>query len=137
MNLRILKKLSKKAVPALHALCRYKVEPFPAPAGECIVEVTLERKHVERGRWGVPGYEHAWAGTPMVGETSPCDGEWSERTAWTQLTNEVADRTLVEVGPHDDCGCPASIEPGFPLTPINVFRWLREAGALQGETARP
>lgn len=114
MNLRILKKLSKKAVPLL-AHFNHFGKVFPAERGENYFSGHLitARKHWDRGR-SVHGDiisqgEVKWPardgkgwiymrppacplkGTPMVGAVSGYEEpEWDERTAWEELRECVA-----------------------------------------------
>ncbi|RKR79224.1 hypothetical protein [Marinobacter nauticus] len=108
MNLRILKKLSKRALPlAKEAGILLEQELFPADKGECLVTLRKpERKSLDRmrvrprgfvGDRYVPGksgefyialYNHpaALKGTPMAGAMMGYyEPEWEEETVWNQL----------------------------------------------------
>lgn len=94
MNLRILKKLSKRAAPMLRAVgdCR---EQFAAKKGANFQNLTgHERKHWHRmrGRTSIRLYEpfHPLKGTAMAGCTSGYDtSEWEEESTWEALRNAV------------------------------------------------
>ena len=118
MNLRILKKLSQRAVPYLPRLGDHR-EQFLAAEGENYHGLLIRsRKHWERSasvrgdhvrdngfviqprcRAGtrfpfihVYPSSHPWPGTIMVGETSGYyEPEWEEETAWGALSNMVRD----------------------------------------------
>lgn len=128
MNLRILKKLSKRAVPVLIKRYSYRQADFltatsddPPYAG-----LAVDRKHQDHSRISARGFEEAWPGTPYVGEMSGWEcPEWSERTAWVELQNMVGGEVMVEVGDRDESGCPENVLPAFYLSPINVFAYLR------------
>lgn len=131
MNLRTLKKLSKRAVPYL-ALIGDRREIFLAEADENYTGLMImDRKHWERGRsvhadnirqneikrlpknpigdkpywiWMAPP-SHPKAGTPMVGATDGYyEPEWSEETAWEALRNWVTGH-FVDYDPEADCLC--------------------------------
>lgn len=108
MNLRILKKLSKRALPlAKEAGILRDQELFPAYKGECLVTLrkpdrkSLDRMRVrEHGFVGfryVPGksgefyialcnHPAALKGTPMAGTmTGYYEPEWEEEPVWDQL----------------------------------------------------
>jgi hypothetical protein len=104
MNLRILKKLSKKAVPHLARLVALPCEPFVSKLGgrgpdycECTADVpNIDRKHMVRRRhdrsrvriFTIP--PNAWDGTPFVGATSGYyEPEWDEWSAWNYLKNHA------------------------------------------------
>lgn len=113
MNLRILKKLSKRAAPYLPLLGDRR-EQFPARPGDNYHGLIVSaRKHWERSHCH-PNYEpwnpseaivwttragrralmkmpsHPWPGTIMVGETSGYyEPEWSEECAYAALANLV------------------------------------------------
>lgn len=110
MNLRILKKLSKRAAPLLHALGDDR-SPFLAGDSDSYTDlIGFDRKHWKRSRasrfTGWTGdiehrtrrgdavvhlsesYIHPWAGTPMV---SANEGYWGECTAWDSLRRLVRD----------------------------------------------
>ncbi len=111
MNLRILKKLSKRAAPLL-PLLGDKREQFPNEAWEgCIGFGGFERKHLDRSstkypRDGQTQYlprhgkqwvvlrepDSPWAGTPMLGAMSCGESpEWDEETTWEALRDQVFD----------------------------------------------
>lgn len=112
MNLRILKKLSKRAAPYLPLLGDQR-EVFPAEKGENYLStVILDRACWERGRsahgdtlkqreikkpaadgkgwvWMAPP-DHPLEGTPMIGGMSGYyEPEWSEEDCWYALQNLV------------------------------------------------
>lgn len=122
MNLRILKKLSKRAAPYLPKI-GYTGEFFLAEKGEnytktiirdrsCWERYTsvhgdligeLDRKWLarnpdNRGRFiwcGMKPPSHPLKGTPMVGETSGYyEPEWDEETAWDALRSFVWSATF-------------------------------------------
>lgn len=112
MNLRILKKLSKRAAPLLPKLGDRR-EQFLARRNENYMSTLIkDRKHFERGRALHPGCirefgfkkpakdgrgysyahppSHPWPGTVMVGATvGYYEPEWEEETAWCALVNLV------------------------------------------------
>ncbi|WP_102867912.1 hypothetical protein [Pseudovibrio exalbescens] len=118
MNLRKMKKLSKRAVPLLIALGE-KGEIFPAEKGEnSLSSVITDKKHWSRSParngelasflWDGYAYQpkcrknnpckfisvcppsHPLKGTPMIGETSGYyEPEWSEETCWERLCGLV------------------------------------------------
>jgi len=114
MNLRILKKLSKRAAPLLERLGDSR-EQFPAEKDESYIGITLitARKHFERIRAAHPDCSrqlefktpaadgngwishrppsHPRKGTIMVGGMSGYyEPEWDEETAWDSLSTLVA-----------------------------------------------
>lgn len=113
MNLRTLKKLSKRAAPLLPLLGDMRKQFRAARDGNYIGgSVIMDRKHWERGRsvhgecvrqfeikwpardgggwiWMIPP-DHPRKGTIMVGETSGYyEPEWDEECAWSALENLV------------------------------------------------
>lgn len=132
MNLRILKKLSKRAAPLLAALGGGR-EQFPAERWEDYTSsVGHDRKHWEQRRVRCPidwhgdiyvkprsgdgmiqlsqRHLHPWPGTVMlgwnVGYETP---EWEEDDAWSLLVRDVRDHweELREIpGTEDEMGCP-------------------------------
>jgi len=154
MNLRILKKLSKRAAPLLVALDGYQfgqVEHFIADSDGHTGTAGHDRKHWQRSR-GIhddathgtivyqpqqPGerYPHvwmrepwyAWPGTPMVGWTSGYETpEWDERTTWKHLVDIIGCVVTEyrEVPREDD-----EWGPGYDLEPV-VTQRLRNPGAV-------
>lgn len=143
MNLRTLKKLSKRAAPYL-ALLGDQRKQFLARKDENYTgRVIMERKHWERGRsvhdetiWDreikTPARDgngwvyqhppcHPRKGTIMVGETSGYyEPEWSEETAYEALVGLVDVETIEIV--FDDEGEPDFASPLVDFTPSNVFR---------------
>lgn len=132
MNLRILKKLSKRAAPLLVALGDRR-EQFPNDRWEGHTSSTgHERKHWERRRARYPmerrgdihvkprngegmivlsqEYMHPWKGTIMLGWTFGHETpEWEEDDAWTLLAREVRSHweEFREIpGTEDEMGCP-------------------------------
>jgi len=131
MNLRILKKLSKRAAPLLIALGDRR-ERFPNDRWEGHTSSTgHERKHWERGnsrsRIDFHGYvywqarsglgnpymhqpDHPLKGTIMLGWTVGYETpEWEEDDAWTLLEREVRGHweEFREIpGTEDEMGCP-------------------------------
>lgn len=115
MNLRILKKLSKRAAPFLAAL-GIKDEQFPAERWEDYTDSSgHDRKHRGRNRARYPmaprdndihltprrgegvivlseTYLHPWPGTVMLGWSSGYETpEWEENDAWSILKRHVLD----------------------------------------------
>lgn len=115
MNLRILKKLSKRAAPLL-PLLGHPWDVFPAGKYECYTGIRgHDRKHWERHRARYPmhrkgdityrpttGNGEYWIvlrdsdqpikGTPMVGAMCGYyEPEWEEKTAWEALVDLVYD----------------------------------------------
>lgn len=113
-NLRILKKLSKKAAPLLAQIGHHREHTFPAERGENYTKFIIpERKHWERSpchpsfegfgrdrlfrtRKGKPmvmrSPSHVRKGTIMVGGMSGYyEPEWDEETAWEMLVGSVLD----------------------------------------------
>jgi hypothetical protein len=94
MNLRILKKLSKRAAPLL-LLLGDRRELFKAEKGENYHGLNLkkcDRKHWERfyirgNHWDkIRPPDHPLKGTMMIGGMSGYEEpEWSEETAWSAL----------------------------------------------------
>lgn len=143
MNLRTLKKLSKRAAPYLELLGDHRKQ-FPARKGENYTDrVILDRKHWERGRsvhdetfgdyeiktpardgqgWVyLHAPRHPRKGTIMVGETSGYyEPEWSEATAYEALVGLVDIETIEIV--YDDEGEPDFASPVARFTPSVVFR---------------
>jgi|GEM_PF-4533479 len=117
MNLRILKKLSKRAAPLLHALGDDRSQ-FLAGDGDSYTDlIGFDRKHWRRSRssqfTGWKGdiehrtrrgdavvhlserYIYPWPGTPMVGALEGyMEPEWEECTAWDSLRRLVRDHYL-------------------------------------------
>lgn len=112
MNLRILKKLSKRAAPLLEQLGDERKQFRAEPGENYHVTVIRARKHFERGRsphadliWPDEikhpakdgnGYvymhppTHPLKGTVMVGAVSGYyEPEWDEETAWDALRQQV------------------------------------------------
>lgn len=147
MNLRILKKLSKRAAPLLVALDGYqfgKVEHFTADREGFTHTTGHDRKHWERMRGahdepcsGSIAYRprkasgrypfvrvsepfNVWPGTPMVGWTSGYETpEWEERTAWEHLADIIVCEVTEyrEVPREDD-----EWGPGYDLEPVTRER---------------
>lgn len=114
MNLRILKKLSKRAAPLLAALGDHR-EQFPAERWEDYTSTGgHDRKHWERNRYPNPcqwkgdihmkprsgtgtivlsqRHMHPWPGTVMAGWSSGhYEPEWDEDDTWTLLQQDVRD----------------------------------------------
>ncbi|MEQ6328131.1 hypothetical protein VLF92_07335 [Pseudomonas chengduensis] len=114
MNLRILKKLSKRAAPLLAAIGDGRKQ-FPAERGEDYTSCRgHDRKHWERNRYPNPSHWEGdihvkprsgqgiivlslrhicpWPGTVMVGWSSGYyEPEWEEEDAWTLLAQDVRD----------------------------------------------
>lgn len=112
MNLRILKKLSKRAAPMLHDLGDHR-EQFPADRYDSYTGLLIKcRKHYERirsphasiiheaeikrpaadgnGFVGIYPPHHPREGTIMVGSmVGYYEPEWDEETAWEALCNIV------------------------------------------------
>lgn len=128
MNLRILKKLSKRAAPIL--LDRFCLSPSTLYIADnddsTYAETNIDRKHQDHARIHSRGYEEAWPGTPYVGWMSCGESpEWESRTAWAELQNQVGGEVMVEIGERDESGCPENVAPAFDMSPINVFAYLR------------
>lgn len=132
MNLRILKKLSKRAAPHMVAL-GFTNKQFLAERWEDYTESGRhDRKHWERRRARYPmechsdiqikprqgegmvilsqQYMHPWPGTVMLGWTVGYEEpEWEENDAWTLLRRDVQDHWMEfrEIdGAEDESGCP-------------------------------
>lgn len=126
MNLRILKKLSKRAAPLLPEIGICSGKLFPAARCDNYTSSTgHERKHWERGNAAYPCNfshyhyfqsrrglgnpymhqpDHPLKGTMMLGWTSGYEEpEWEEEDAWTILRNNVcghfSDWSDLERGP--------------------------------------
>jgi hypothetical protein len=160
MNLRILKKLSKRAAPLLPLLGDTR-EQYPAKKEDSFVSVSIyDWKHWERMRAKFPferdmkrrpkdGHDwivmrspsFAWPGTAMVG--SMCgyeEPEWEEETAWESLRsmiywefvewNDVADAT-------GDAEWPTPVCKRDLSTPTLVFAAAREVLAKRFPKAAP
>lgn len=150
MNLRILKKLSKRAAPLLPLLGDRR-EQFAAHRDEnYMATLILDRKHFQRGR-SVHGdcfseFEikrpakdgrgwvyakppsHPWPGTIMVGGMSGYYApEWDEETAWCALTKAVFCHFT------DWCGAELNDEPPRLLrdlsTPSLIFEAAQDMAA--------
>lgn len=134
MNLRILKKLSKRAVPFIEKERYQKDCLFKAEREDNYTHTGRhDRKHWKRSRYKheisfskhdistkakdgngfinlSQHYIHPWKGTDMVGWTSGYEEpEWEEETAWDYLKNLVFIETVDYVdipGTEDECGCP-------------------------------
>lgn len=114
MNLRILKKLSKRAAPLLHALGDDRSQFLAGDSDSYTDLIGFDRKHWKRSRTsrftGWKGdieyrtrrgdavvhlsesYIHPWPGTPMVGALEGyMEPEWEECTAWDSLRRLVRD----------------------------------------------
>lgn len=149
MNLRILKKLSKRAAPLLPLLGETRKQ-FPAEKGDSYTGVcNIDWKHRERwpakhpferfqkympkhGKHWIMFYvpAHPFKGTVMVGEMSGYyEPEWSEQTAWEALREhvywhftemvDVTDSTGDAEWPHPICKRDLS-------TPTLVFKAAQE-----------
>lgn len=131
MNLRILKKLSKRAAPLLKAIGD-ECPQFSAKRGEDYTSSSgHDRKHWERGNARNPidfhGYrywqarsglgnpymkqpDHPLKGTVMLSwSTGYYEVEWEHDDAWTLLQRAVSEHWMdyVEVeGTEDESGCP-------------------------------
>lgn len=131
MNLRILKKLSKRAAPLLKAMGDDR-EQFAAERWENYTSSSgHERKHWERGNAKYPIYfshyrywqarkglgnpymhqpDHPLKGTVMLGwSTGYYEVEWEHDDAWTLLQQAVREHfeEYVEIdGSEDESGCP-------------------------------
>lgn len=113
MNLRIHKKLSKRAAPLLAALGDSR-DQFPAQKWECYACTgRCDWKHWERSRARYPldrrgerkwrpkdgknwivmcCPDHPWKGTIMVGSMEGYyEREWEEESAWQSLCNRIFD----------------------------------------------
>lgn len=139
MNLRILKKLSKRAAPMLPALDDHR-QQFKAERGDNYTStLVLARKNFERlrspgpdtfgdhhikvpARDGHGGFislhppHHPLKGTMMVGGMSGGESpEWDEETAWDALQGLV-------LAHFTDWGCSSPPEPTRVLdTPAQIF----------------
>ncbi|MCB1534887.1 MAG: hypothetical protein KDJ44_09215 [Rhodoblastus sp.] len=150
MNLRILKKLSKRAAPLLPLLGDHR-EQFPAERGANYMStLILDRKHFERMRSLNPDclFErdmkwpardgrgwiratppaHPWPGTVMVGSMVGYEEpEWDEETAWCALV------ALVMAHFTDWDTAAATDEPPVPTrdlsTPSLIFEAARDMAA--------
>lgn len=151
MNLRILKKLSKRAAPLLPLLGDTR-DQFQAKKWECYVSVgACERKHWERSRAKYPmdlrgqikyrprdGRDwivlrrpsHPWKGTVMVGAMSGYyEPEWGEQSAWESLCGIVWDHFTDWTYPTDETGdaeWPHPVCTRDLSTPTLVFAAARE-----------
>lgn len=133
MNLRILKKLSKRAAPHMAAL-GLKMKQFPAYRWDNYTDSCgHDRKHWERNRARYPmeprdkdihlkprrgegvivlseTYLHPWPGTVMLGwDIGYETPEWEENDAWRLLEREVREHweEFREIpGTEDEDGCP-------------------------------
>lgn len=85
MNLRILKKLSKRAAPHMASL-GYTCEQCVADYGDSYTSTRgHDRKHMERYRACCP-----WPGTVMLGwQVGYYEREWEEDDAWSLLKRAV------------------------------------------------
>ncbi|APQ14721.1 hypothetical protein BJP27_24435 (plasmid) [Pseudomonas oryzihabitans] len=117
MNLRILKKLSKRAAPHLAALGDARKQFRAEPGDNYTHTIGFERKHWDRST--IPDftgwkddieyrtrkgdavvhlsekYIHPWAGTVMVGAMEGYyEPEWHECTAWDSLKDLVRDHYM-------------------------------------------
>lgn len=134
MNLRILKKLSKRALPYIENERHLKDCLFKAESEDNYTHTGRhDRKHWKRSRSvhdellckrdiktkASDGngfillsqqFIHPWKSTDMVGWTSGYEEpEWEEETAWECLKSLVFSETVDWVaipGTEDECGCP-------------------------------
>lgn len=156
MNLRILKKLSKRAAPLLCQLPGWHTRPefFPADCDSGTSSGGHDRKHWDRNPAvhddAFPGsivlrprrphprrpFVHLrqplqpWVGTPMVGWSSGYETpEWEEHTAWEELTQIThSDVTDYHCSESDDGGPEYTIIQRLRLA--NPTAILRHARAL-------
>lgn len=156
MNLRILKKLSKRAAPLLESI-RVTGKQYPAERWESFIDCGgHERKHWERGNarhpCGFAGYhyfqsrkglghpymhqpDHPWEGTIMVGwEVGYYEREWKEADAWSILKRRIEEHFCEYVpipGTEDEHGCPEHewVWDRRFLNPSDVLRALPEVVA--------
>lgn len=126
MNLRILKKLSKRAVPLLQAWDNTGLwEHYLSERGDGNCDVSkVDRKHWSRiGRSVLPSLK-LMEGTPVVGWTGGYETpEWEERTAWGLLMDQVDNENIswVKVG---------ETEFGDDLRPVKIRRLRNPAQIL-------
>lgn len=117
MNLRILKKLSKRAAPILAAQFRYAVDDFSVADGsECVSAVGKMPKRLDSS----VGLVYPLPGTPLNWyRTSYEYDEWDAQSLW-ELLYDTAMWTYVTFKSKD------VMEPVFPKVrnPSDLFRLL-------------
>lgn len=163
MNLRILKKLSKRAAPLVATLCAdHRLTHFVVEGRDGDTNVIgHDRKHWNRHRAAnneprgrgevfvlartagahpfICLYQPStpWDGTPGVGWTSGYyEREWEERTAWEYLLEQVENHTVdwVQDGEEDEWG--PTMRPVATLRLRNPSVILRKAGELRETHAK-
>lgn len=157
MNLRILKKLSKRAAPLLPLLGDNRKQ-FPAEKFDSFTRVgRIDRKHWERSRVKYPMHfvgeityrpkdgsdwivmrqpDPPLKGTIMVGETCGYyEPEWEEQTAWESLRTIVLDHFTEWVDVHGDYIPEPKLTRDFyfPSQVFDAADEIIQARALRGQ----
>lgn len=105
MNLRILKKRSKQALPILlaHYAHHLPEQMFVAERGENYHGLVIRCKHPKTKRFGCGCDYHPLKGTPMGGQMQGYyEPEWDEKTALEMLQDFVSEAGRPETMTDDD-----------------------------------
>lgn len=91
MNRRILKKLSKKAMPILEQLdCLKYMQTGVSDGDDASWQFAkFDRKHLKHFRGKTSNWISELRGTPWVGSGDSYSGDWSDWSAWQYLLNIV------------------------------------------------
>ncbi len=123
MNLRILKKLSKKAAPLLMHF-DHRGELFLAQRGENYHGLVIER-HPKVKEWSAV---HPLKGTPMVGAMEGYyEPEWSERTAWDELGECIRWQEKPETLTDAEYAYAMRLSGERPVTDDDLAEWEAES----------
>lgn len=125
MNLRTLKKLSKRAAPIL--VQHYDLEVFIAERGDNYHGLKIRCPH-KRGRFTCDCEHHPLKGTPMVGEMSGYyEPEWKEETAWERLNEVVHWQGRAESMSDDEWAQTLKISRTQPVNDDDLRAWCEES----------
>lgn len=98
MNSRILKKLSKKAMPLLEQLgCLKGMQTGVTDGFDSSWQLAkCDRKHLKRFRGKSRDWVREFAGTPWVGHNDSYSGEWDDRSAWQYLNDIISGANMTD-----------------------------------------
>lgn len=137
MNLRTLKKLSKRAAPIL--IAHYGLEVFIAERGDNYHGLEIRCHHKpKKCRRSCDCKWHPLKGTPMVGEMSGYyEPEWSEETAWERLGQLVHWEGRAKTMTDDEWASAMKIARREPVDGDELEAWCRDSLAEAENDADP